>query len=91
MSISLPLSKILLTFWMAPSSGPMVTSPPGTNTRSEPADPDSAAARLRQSDPPIVCRIHKDALLFDPRTVLPEQEETLLTVIAQLLDNRPVS
>ncbi len=33
-------------------------------------DPDGAAAYLRQLDQPIICRIQKDALLFDPRTVL---------------------
>jgi hypothetical protein len=40
------------------------------------------AASLR---PAIVCRIQQDRLLFDPRTVLPEQEETLLTALVAVL------
>ena len=37
------------------------------------------ARRLRAGDPNVVCRIEKDKLLLDPRTVLAEEEETLLT------------
>lgn len=40
--------------------------------------PDVLAARLRAADPPIVARIEDDRLLLDPRTVLPEQDETLI-------------
>ena len=39
---------------------------------------EAAAAALRDSSPPVVCRIRKDHLLFDPRTVLPGQEDDLL-------------
>jgi L-seryl-tRNA(Ser) seleniumtransferase len=41
-------------------------------------EPDGVAARLRTQNPPVVCRIQRDQLLFDPRTVLPDQEEMLL-------------
>ncbi len=34
--------------------------------------------RLRQENPPIVGRIEGDRALFDPRTVLPEEDEALL-------------
>ena len=44
--------------------------------------PDAAAAALRARRPAIVCRIQKDHLIFDPRTVLPEQEEYMLTAMA---------
>ncbi|MYC95965.1 MAG: L-seryl-tRNA(Sec) selenium transferase [Caldilineaceae bacterium SB0661_bin_32] len=47
--------------------------------------PDSAAASLRQADPPIVCRIQKDQLLLDLRTVLPEQEQALLKILSNHL------
>ncbi len=40
--------------------------------------PDDAAASLRQANPPVICRIQKELLLFDLRTVLPEQEQALL-------------
>lgn len=36
--------------------------------------PDIIAAQLRRQQPPVVCRIQRDQLLFDPRTVLPRQE-----------------
>jgi L-seryl-tRNA(Ser) seleniumtransferase len=36
------------------------------------------AAQLRAQDPPVVARVEDKRLLFDPRTVLPEQEEGLL-------------
>ncbi|MEK7816646.1 MAG: L-seryl-tRNA(Sec) selenium transferase, partial [Actinomycetota bacterium] len=34
---------------------------------------DELAARLRRTDPPVIGRIHRDRLLLDARTVLPEQ------------------
>ncbi len=43
--------------------------------------PAALAARLRAASPPVVCRIQDDHLLFDPRTVLPEQEADFLRVL----------
>ena len=43
--------------------------------------PDHAAASLRRTDPPVICRIQNDLLLFDLRTVLPEQEKSLLKAL----------
>ncbi|HRJ44049.1 MAG TPA: L-seryl-tRNA(Sec) selenium transferase, partial [Caldilineaceae bacterium] len=43
--------------------------------------PDEYAARLRQANPPIVGRIQQERLLFDPRTVLPEEDERLLSTL----------
>lgn len=45
------------------------------------AHPDASAARLRQANPPVVGRIQQERLLFDPRTVLPEQEEALVSAL----------
>lgn len=45
--------------------------------------PDELAAALRARRPAIVCRIQRDHLLFDPRTVLPEQEEYMLTEVVK--------
>jgi L-seryl-tRNA(Ser) seleniumtransferase len=42
------------------------------------ASPDEFAARLRQNNPPIVARIEENRIVFDPRTVLVAEEETLL-------------
>jgi L-seryl-tRNA(Ser) seleniumtransferase len=46
--------------------------------------PDALAARLRQGDPAVVCRIQKDHLVFDGRTVLPHQEQPLLAALTAL-------
>ncbi len=37
------------------------------------------SARLRDGTPPVVARIEDERLLLDPRTVLPEQDDVLLT------------
>ena len=41
-------------------------------------------ALLRQSTPPVVGRIEQDALLLDLRTVQPDEDEQLATVLARL-------
>jgi L-seryl-tRNA(Ser) seleniumtransferase len=40
--------------------------------------PDDLARRLRLGQPAVVGRIEEDRFLLDPRTVMPEQEETLI-------------
>ena len=49
------------------------------------AQADAQASRLRGGALPIVCRIQEDHLLFDPRTVLPEQEVALLNAVVEVL------
>jgi L-seryl-tRNA(Ser) seleniumtransferase len=44
--------------------------------------PDEIAHHLRTSDPPVIARIESDRLVLDPRTVPPEQEETLWDQVA---------
>lgn len=39
------------------------------------------ARRLRLSEPPVVARIERDAVLLDPRTVLPQQDSTVVQVV----------
>lgn len=46
-------------------------------------NPDELAARLRSNNPPVIGRIQNGRFLLDPRTVLPNQEETLLQAILQ--------
>jgi L-seryl-tRNA(Ser) seleniumtransferase len=48
------------------------------------SNPDELAAVLRAGDPPIVARIERDRLVFDPRTVLPEEESALLERVGAL-------
>ncbi|MFI5272208.1 MAG: L-seryl-tRNA(Sec) selenium transferase [Ktedonobacterales bacterium] len=49
--------------------------------------PDVAAlaARLRAGELPVVARVSRDRLLLDPRTVRPEDDETLLAALRQAL------
>jgi L-seryl-tRNA(Ser) seleniumtransferase len=44
--------------------------------------PNNLSKRLRLETPAIITRIEEDRVLLDPRTVLPEQEEILLQVLA---------
>jgi L-seryl-tRNA(Ser) seleniumtransferase len=48
-------------------------------------DPAAIAERLRASDPPVVARVLRGQLLLDPRTVLPEEDDTLLDVLERTL------
>lgn len=43
--------------------------------------PDRIAANLRAGAPPVVCTIQQNRLLFDPRTVLPADEEALVSAL----------
>jgi L-seryl-tRNA(Ser) seleniumtransferase len=43
--------------------------------------PDALSERLRLGEPAVIARIEDNRLLFDPRTVLPGQEKTLLAAI----------
>jgi len=47
--------------------------------------PDKFMMRLRASHPPVIARTENDRVLLDPRTVLPEQEESLLAVLQSAL------
>jgi L-seryl-tRNA(Ser) seleniumtransferase len=43
------------------------------------------AGKLREQKPPVIGRIEGDALLLDPRTVLPEEDEVILQVLHNAL------
>ena len=45
--------------------------------------------RLREHNTPVVARIESDKVLLDPRTVLPEQEHTLLNAVKGALEGVP--
>ncbi len=47
--------------------------------------PDAFLQRLRHNTPPVIGRIADDRVLLDPRTVFPQQENTLLTAIGAAL------
>ncbi len=48
------------------------------------ASPDEFAARLRENHPPIVARIEEGCIVFDPRTLLPTEEDALLAGIERV-------
>jgi len=47
--------------------------------------PDKFLSKLRVANLPIIARTENDRVLLDPRTVLPEQDETLLSILKSLL------
>lgn len=47
------------------------------------------ASRLRAGSPAVIARIEKDMILLDPRTVLADQEETLLLRLKSVLLESP--
>jgi L-seryl-tRNA(Ser) seleniumtransferase len=49
-------------------------------------DPSSVAARLRQGRPPVFCRVDKDAVAFDLRTVPVEDDDRLVRAIRYALE-----
>jgi L-seryl-tRNA(Ser) seleniumtransferase len=50
--------------------------------------PNRFLERLREGRPPIIARTQEDLVLLDPRTVLPEQEETLLVYLHEVLKEK---
>jgi len=47
--------------------------------------PEELAKRLRYSTPPVFARIHKDAVVFDPRTIQPGEDALVERAIAAAL------
>jgi len=50
--------------------------------------PDKFLKRLREQKPPVIARTENDRVLFDPRTILPEQEGALLVALQNVLRKR---
>jgi len=50
------------------------------------SDPEARSTALRQSDPPIVVRVARDAVVVDPRTLLPGDEEQVMKALNRLID-----
>jgi L-seryl-tRNA(Ser) seleniumtransferase len=50
--------------------------------------PDALARELRAAQPPVVSRIQEDLLVLDPRTVMPEQDQELLSALGSRLKDR---
>ena len=53
------------------------------------ADPQALSSRLRQGAPPVFCRVEGEMLLFDLRTVAPEDDERLLRAVRYALAAGP--
>jgi L-seryl-tRNA(Ser) seleniumtransferase len=47
--------------------------------------PNELAARLRRATPAVIARVEDDQVVFDPRTVLPEQDPALLDAVRRAL------
>ncbi len=46
------------------------------------SNPIRLQTRLRDADPPVITRIQDDRVVIDPRTVLPEQDSTLVSALS---------
>jgi L-seryl-tRNA(Ser) seleniumtransferase len=51
--------------------------------------PDKFLKALRNQNPPVIARTENDRILLDPRTVLPEQDQLLITNLQLLLTTEP--
>jgi L-seryl-tRNA(Ser) seleniumtransferase len=49
--------------------------------------PDKFLSLLRRSQPPIIARLEDDQVVLDPRTVLPDQEDQLLSDLHNIVNN----
>jgi L-seryl-tRNA(Ser) seleniumtransferase len=47
--------------------------------------PDKFLKKLREQNPPIIARTENDKILFDPRTILPDQDDSLISILQSLL------
>lgn len=50
--------------------------------------PERLASSLRHADPPVIARIEDERLVLDPRTVQPEEEDTLLKIVIAAAQER---
>ena len=46
---------------------------------------DDLLAKLRNANPTVITRIADGRVLLDPRTVLPEQDERLISILQEVL------
>jgi L-seryl-tRNA(Ser) seleniumtransferase len=49
--------------------------------------PNKVLSLLRQSQPPVIARLEDDRVILDPRTVLPDQEDQLLSNLNKILSS----
>ncbi len=47
--------------------------------------PADAARKLREAETPIIARVEHDQLILDPRTVLPDEDATVIAALRQLV------
>jgi L-seryl-tRNA(Ser) seleniumtransferase len=50
--------------------------------------PEKFLKKLREGNPPIIARVEDDKILFDPRTVFPEQDQTLISTLYSLISEK---
>ena len=67
--------------WASVSAAPGETLPTRLLSLDPPGGAEALAASLRKSSPSVVGRIEEDCVLLDPRTVLPEQDNSLLAIL----------
>lgn len=50
--------------------------------------PDKVLAKLRRHSPPVIARTENDRLLFDPRTVAGEHDQSLMTALKSVISEK---
>ena len=50
--------------------------------------PDKFLKRLREANPPVIARTENDKVLLDPRTVILDQDQTLLNILKSLVTEK---
>ena len=71
-----------------PTEGPQLFQFRRLHVAIKQADAEQMAATLRRQQPPVIGRIQDDLLLLDPRTVLPQQVESLLKALIHCCTKR---
>jgi L-seryl-tRNA(Ser) seleniumtransferase len=96
-SMKLEMIRARAELWAAQISGEIIAAESTVGGGSLPGEtlptwafspdvtqPNAAAARLRQHDPPVIARVTRNRLLLDPRTVLPAQDPLVISALATL-------
>ena len=52
------------------------------------SDPSALAARLRECDPPVLARIQDERVVLDARTVMPDEDDSVIAALARCMPDR---
>jgi L-seryl-tRNA(Ser) seleniumtransferase len=88
--VALPIAVVEVASRIGGGAAPCRDLPSRALAIEWPAGPDDLMARLRVAEPPVIGRIVNDQVLLDVRTILPDEDETLVSALAASLSRPPV-